>query len=64
MARTVGFRSGRASTLVPNFRFVVRAAMNESATTGSTFIASETTLSLSQRESTPRDSHRSVYSHR
>jgi hypothetical protein len=63
LASTVGLRRGRASTLVPNFSFCVRAAMNDSAIMGSTFMASETILSLSQSESMPRSSQASTYSH-
>ena len=63
LASTVGLRRGRASTLVPNLSFWVRAAMNDSAIIGSTFMASETILSLSQSESMPRSSQASTYSH-
>ena len=60
LARTVGFLSGRASTLVPNFILRVRAATHERATTGSRLRASDTTRSLSHSESMARDSARST----
>ena len=53
-------RSGSAITLVPNFRLVVRAAANESATTASIFICGDTMRSLSQMESMSSASHAST----
>jgi hypothetical protein len=60
LAKTVGFRSGKARTLVPNLSFLVRAATKDRATIGSTLSCEETIRSLSQRESIPSASQAST----
>ena len=57
-------RSGSAMTLVPNLRFLVRAAAKERATIGSMFRRGETMRSLSQMESMSSSSQVSTYRQR